>query len=144
MQKSVVFALLISFIGVLTLSAQQTANPTLWWTWTTMVQPQIPAGTQVETGQLDGIGAEEIVAYQPTTGIAWIVWVNRGSLGQPVYCIEQQQWITGQIVKLMHTDTWEVDGSSSRQDIVLIPQNGGPLTFGTTQMNRSGGCYVGG
>lgn len=117
--------------------------PTLGWAWTA-VYPSLPPGTIAEVGQLDGVGGDEIVVYHPPTGRAWVAWVNRNALGTPTYCIDEHQFPAGFVdVEIGHFDTWVLDGSDQRQDLVLIPASG-PLYFATTWINRAGRCYVGG
>ena len=121
-------------------SFAQAQSQTLLWSWTAMY-PALPSGTVQDIGQLDGVGADEIVIYHPPTGATWIVWVRRGTQGEPVYCIQTDNFPPGfASVRIGHFDTWEFDENNKRQDLVLIPHSG-PLYFATTVLNRAGSCY---
>lgn len=102
--------------------------------------PALPSGTVQDVGQLDGVGADEIVVYHPPTGAAWIVWIQRGDLGQPVYCIESKQFPHGfASIRIGHFDTWQIEDSDKRKDLVLIPHSG-PMYFATTHLTGGAGC----
>jgi hypothetical protein len=114
-------------------SASAQTPSVIWGFWA--VLPSLPAGLQVEPAQLDGIGAKELIAYSPATGQAWIAWMQRDRQGAPRACYETLWWPPRMTVKVTRLDDWD-----TRDDVLLVPMDGGVLYAATTFLQQ-GACY---
>jgi hypothetical protein len=86
----------------------------------TTFMAQAPAGLVLERGNVDGDGADEVLAYDPASGRGYVLFFPRDVFGSPGLCMDAITLLPGMTLTLGLFDPWD-----GKVDVFMVPSAGG-------------------